>query len=162
MPLDELSYLRMSYIGFDGQPHHGEMVVATSVAPAVLSVFRQLFAQRFPIRSMQLVDEFGGSDDASMTADNTSGFNCRPVTGGGAFSQHSYGKAIDLDPVENPYVGDGEVLPPAGQAFVARPDRPGVLRDGDGAVRAFASIGWSWGGDWTSPTDFQHFSANGR
>ncbi len=161
--LADLAYLRITYVGFDGADHLGEMVVASDVASRVVTVFRRLYALRFPIRNMRLVDDFGGSDDASMAADNTSGFNCRPATGGTAFSQHSYGTAIDLDPLENPYVGgDGSVLPPAGAPFAARPDRPGVLHDGDAAVAAFAAIGWSWGGDWRSPRDFQHFSRNGR
>lgn len=162
VPLSDLSYLRISYLGFDHRPHLGELVVATVVAPQIISAFHALFDSRYPIRQMRLVDDFGGSDDRSMAADNTSGFNCRASTGGSTFSQHSYGAAVDLNPVENPYVGDGVVLPPAGSAYVDRPDEPGVIHDGDDVVRAFASIGWGWGGDWSSPQDFQHFSANGR
>ena len=162
MPLSDLSYLRMTYRGFDGRDHLGEMVVATVVAPQVITVFHRLYQAHWPIRRMTLVDDFRGSDDASMAADNTSGFNCRPSTGGAEFSQHSYGRAIDLDPLENPYVGGGQVLPPAGTSFVDRPDSPGVIHDGDAPTEAFGSIGWSWGGDWSSPQDFQHFSANGR
>ncbi len=162
VPLTALSYLRLAFIGFDGQSHLGEMVVATAVAPQIVSVFERLFAGRYPIRRMSLVDDYGGDDDRSMAADNTSGFNCRPSTGGSSFSQHSYGEAVDVNPLENPYVGGGEVLPPAGSAFVDRPDEPGVIHDGDVVVSAFASIGWRWGGDWSSPQDFQHFSANGR
>ncbi len=162
VPLSALSYLRISYRGFDGRYHVGEMVVATKTAKQVISVFHLLFDQGYPVRRMALVDDFGGNDDASMAADNTSGFNCRQITGGTGFSQHSYGQAIDLDPVENPYVGGGQVLPPAGSAFLGRPDSAGVIHHGDATVAAFASIGWSWGGDWSSPHDFQHFSANGR
>ena len=162
VPLSDLSYLRVTYRGFDGAVHLGEMVVATSVAAQITGVFRLLFRQRYPIRSMRLVDDFGGSDDASMTADNTSAFNCRPSTGGSTFSQHSYGAAVDVNPVENPYVGGGQVLPPAGSAYARRPDVAGVIHDGDAVVAAFGSVGWTWGGDWSGPRDYQHFSANGR
>ncbi|SDO93623.1 D-alanyl-D-alanine carboxypeptidase [Nakamurella panacisegetis] len=162
VPRSALSYLRMTYVDFDGRDHQGEMVVATAVAPQVITAFRQLYDARWPIRRMRLVDDFRGSDDASMAADNTSGFNCRRSTGGTRFSQHSYGRAVDLDPLENPYVGNGQVLPPAGTAFVGRPDVPGVIHDGDAATTAFGSIGWAWGGNWSAPQDFQHFSANGH
>jgi hypothetical protein len=160
VPLSELSDLTLSYVGFDGRSHTGEMVVASAVADDVITVFRALYRSRFPIRRMQLVDDFGGNDDASMAADNTSGFNCRPTTSGASWSQHSYGRAVDVDPVENPYVDGDTVLPTA--RFADRPDAPGVIHDGDAAVRAFAAVGWSWGGDWSSPTDYQHFSQNGR
>ncbi len=162
VPLRALTYLRMIYRGFDGRDRLGEMVVATGSAAAVVSVFRRLYTARFPIRSMALVDAFKGSDDASMAADNTSAFNCRRVTGGTQFSQHSYGQAIDLDPLENPYVSGGLVLPPAGARFVGRPAVGGVIHGEDVAVQAFAAIGWKWGGNWTSPRDYQHFSATGR
>jgi hypothetical protein len=160
--LSDLSYLRLTYLGFDGATHLGEMVVAATAARQVTAVFEQLFQHRYPIRSMKLVDGFGGSDDDSMAADNTSAFNCRHITGGSAFSQHSYGDAVDVNPVENPYVSNGQVLPPAGSAYADRPDTAGVIHDGDAVVAAFASVGWTWGGDWSSPHDYQHFSANGR
>ena len=162
VPLADLSYLRLSYVDFHGDPHIGELVVARSVANQMVAVFRQLYRHRFPIRRMSLVDDFGGSDNASMAADNTSGFNCRPSTGSSSFSQHSYGLAVDVNPTENPYVGDGTVLPPAGSAFASRPDEPGVLHDDDVVVLAFASIGWHWGGEWNGVKDYQHFSADGR
>jgi hypothetical protein len=162
VPLSDLAYLRLTYRGFDGATHLGEMVVARTAAPRLTAVFERLFQHRYPIRSMKLVDSFGGSDDDSMAADNTSAFNCRQITGGSAFSEHSYGDAVDVNPVENPYVGGGEVLPPAGSAYVDRPDAAGVIHDGDPVVAAFASVGWTWGGDWSSPRDYQHFSPNGR
>ncbi|WP_230313452.1 M15 family metallopeptidase [Nakamurella alba] len=160
VPLSELTYLTMTYRGFDGEAHTGEMVVATAVADDVVEVFRQLYAAGFPIARMRLVDDFGGDDDASMAADNTSAFNCRRTTSGSGWSQHSYGRAIDINPVENPYLSDDLVLPT--DEFVDRPEAPGVIRDGDACVQAFASVGWSWGGDWSDPVDYQHFSQNGR
>ncbi|WP_240615731.1 M15 family metallopeptidase [Nakamurella deserti] len=160
--LAELRYLTVTHRGADGSDHTGGMVVAASVADDVVAVLRQVYDAGYPITSMRVVDDFGGDDDASMAADNTSAFNCRPVTGGGGFSEHSYGTAIDLNPVANPYVRGDTVLPPAGREFRTRPDRPAVLHAGDAVVTAFAAAGWEWGGSWTSPTDYQHFSVNGR
>ena len=112
---------------------------------------------------MVLVDRYGASDDRSMAADNTSAFNCRRVEGSTAWSEHSYGRAIDVNPLENPYISRRGVLPPAGRAFLDRSlRRRGMIHAGDAVVRAFASVGWGWGGAWTSPRDYQHFSATGR
>jgi poly-gamma-glutamate synthesis protein (capsule biosynthesis protein) len=112
---------------------------------------------------MRLVDDYGGSDDASMDADNTSAFNCRNVAGTSRWSEHAYGRAIDINPVENPYVAGSHVSPAAGRAFLDRSQRrPGVVRAGDAVVRAFARVGWGWGGDFSSAQDYQHFSASGR
>jgi hypothetical protein len=164
--LADLRYVTVTHLGFDGAPHQGELVVSARVADQVVIVFGQLYAIGFPIASMRLVDDFAvdgtASDDASMAADNTSAFNCRPVTGGTGWSEHSFGEAIDLNPVENPYVSGGTVLPPAGAAHLDRAPAPGVITPDDPVVQAFASIGWAWGGDWSDPTDFQHFSASGR
>jgi hypothetical protein len=160
--LADLRYLTVTYRGFDDADHTGELVVAASVAADVTDVFQQLYDAGFPIASLRLVDDFGGSDDDSMAADNSSAFNCRPVTGGGGFSEHSYGTAIDLNPVENPYLSGSLVLPPAGRQFTDRPDAPGVIQPGDAVVTAFASHGWTWGGTWSGPIDYQHFSASGR
>lgn len=162
VPLADLRYLTVGYWGFDGLAHQGELVVAESAAAGVIAVFGQLYLARYPINSMRLVDEYAADDNASMTADNTSAFNCREVTGGGGFSEHSTGLALDLNPRENPYLSDGIVLPPSGSDFISRPAAPGVIHDGDTVVLAFAQIGWSWGGRWTDPIDYQHFSASGR
>jgi hypothetical protein len=112
---------------------------------------------------MELVDVYGGDDDRSMEANNTSAFNCRRVTGGTSFSQHSYGTAIDLNPLPNPYVRGDTVLPPAGRAYLDRTDvRQGMIVDPGPVVGAFAVIGWEWGGNFTALKDYQHFSENGR
>jgi hypothetical protein len=162
--MEDLSLLAMDYWGLDGSVHVGEMVVNRSVAADVLKVFGMLFDARFPIARMDLVDEYGGDDDLSMAADNTSAFNCRRVTGGTAWSEHAYGWAIDINPVQNPYVtGGGTVLPPAGGKYLDRSKKPpGMIHAGDRVVRAFASIGWEWGGNWTAFHDYQHFSATGK
>jgi len=164
VPIDDLRLLALDYLGFDGKVHQGEMVVNATVARDVIAVFRRLFDARFPIERMVMVDEYGGDDDRSMAANNTSAFNCRAVTGGTAWSEHSYGWAIDVNPVQNPYVTNGGmVLPPAGAAYVDRDaDAPGMIHAGDDVVGAFASIGWWWGGNWSSFEDYQHFSATGR
>ena len=164
MPWRELRYLRLSYVGFDGQSHTGELVVAAAYANDVIGVFRTLYDARWPVRRMGLVDAYGGDDDRSMAADNTSGFNCRRVKGSKAWSDHALGAAIDINPVENPYVTGSSVAPRGSGPFAVVDRAPGALvpdgtiRADDVVVRAFAAIGWEWGGSWSEP-DFQHFSA---
>ncbi len=161
--IGELRLLSLSHWGFDGHVHPGRLIVDARQATRVVRVFRALFAGRYPIRRMRLVEAYGSSDDRSMAADNTSGFNCRRVEGSSSWSEHAYGRAIDVNPVENPYVVGAHVSPPAGAAFVSRTRRArGMIHAGDAVVRAFAAIGWRWGGSWTSPKDYQHFSATGR
>ncbi|GAA3511255.1 hypothetical protein GCM10023075_73270 [Streptosporangium album] len=156
----------MTYWGFDGRPHTGELVVNRSVTGQVVSAFKKLYGQRFPIRQMRRVDVYKGSDDASMAADNTSAFNCRRVETSGSWSQHAYGLAIDVNPRENPYIHPypgGTVDPANAKDYVRRPlHRPGVINPGDDVVSAFKKIGWGWGGSWSSEKDYQHFSQNGR
>jgi D-alanyl-D-alanine carboxypeptidase len=157
----QLRRLEVSYWGFDRKRRVGSIVVRDTAARDVLSVFRKLYAARFPIRRLRLVEAYKGSDDASMAADNTSGFNCRYVSGSRRWSQHAYGLAIDINPVENPFVHGGRVEPPAGRRYLDRTRvRPGMVVTGDVVVRAFAAIGWRWGGRWSTP-DYQHFSATG-
>jgi D-alanyl-D-alanine carboxypeptidase len=158
----QLRRLDVSYWSFDGKRRLGSIVVRETAARRVLSVFRRLYAARFPIRRLRTVEAYKGSDDASMAADNTSGFNCRFVEGTRRWSQHAFGLAIDINPVENPYVSGSGVSPPAGRRFLDRSNRRrGMVVEGDVVVRAFASVGWSWGGRWTSSKDYQHFSATG-
>lgn len=160
----ELRVVRLSYWGFDGKRHVGALVVNRAVTVDVATVFRILYRARFPIRRMTPVAAFGGSDDRSMAVDNTSGFNCRYVVAPGPkrWSVHAYGEAIDVNTVENPYLEGGRVLPPAGSAYADRAHlRPGMAVAGGALVRAFASVGWSWGGRWTASPDWQHFSKTG-
>jgi len=166
VPWQQLRYLRLGYVGFDGRSHSGELVVAARYARDVVDVFRTLYDARWPIRRMRLVDTYGGDDDESMAADNTSGFNCRRVKGSTKWSDHALGVAIDLNPAENPYLTGSSVAPPGSRRYAAL-DRSagavvprGIIRSDDVVVRAFESIGWEWGGTWTDP-DFQHFSAAG-
>ena len=158
----QLRRLEVSYWDFGRRRRVGEIVVRSSAARDVLSVFRKLYAARFPVRRLRSMEAYRGDDDASMAADNTSGFNCRFVSGTTRWSQHAYGLAIDVNPVENPYVHGGLVEPPAGRRYLDRSRRrPGMVVSGDVAYRAFAAIGWRWGGHWRSAKDYQHFSATG-
>jgi poly-gamma-glutamate synthesis protein (capsule biosynthesis protein) len=167
VPWRDLRYLQLSYIGFDGRSHVGELVVAEAYARDVVTVFRKLYQARWPIRRMRLVDDYRGDDDRSMAADNTSGFNCRRVTGSTTWSDHAFGAAIDLNPVQNPYLTGSSVAPPGSRPFAALDRAPGAavpegtIRFDDVVVRAFSAIGWEWGGSWARP-DFQHFSATSR
>jgi hypothetical protein len=136
--LARLRYLRIAYHGFDGRIHTGELIANRSAVRPLKRAFASLYRSRFPIRRMRLVDDYGGSDYRSIEADNTSAFNCRRATGQSRWSQHANGRALDVNPIEN--------LAYAGGAL----------------VRAFNRIGWGWGGTWSDPKDYQHFSANGR
>ena len=161
--LGQLRLLRLSYWGFDHAVHQGQLIVNVSAARPLARAFGLLFAARYPIRQMRAVDVFGGSDKRSMRADNTSAFNCRRIPGTMVWSEHAYGLAVDINPFQNPEVAGGAVDPPAAAAWANRPRRsPAVIRHGDAVWRAFISVGWLWGGDWASPKDYQHFSANGR
>jgi D-alanyl-D-alanine carboxypeptidase len=159
-----LRLLTLSYWGFDGRLHTGRLVVNADVTGAVVSVFHRLFDARFPIRRMRPVDDYGGSDFRSIEADNTSSFNCRAATGSTHWSEHAYGHAIDVDPIENPYVDGGQTSHAASRPYLDRSrHRPGMAYPGGVLVRAFASVGWGWGGSWSgSVHDYQHFSVSGR
>jgi hypothetical protein len=158
-----LRYLRIAYHGFDGRVHAGEMVASVAAVKPLKRAFAGLFRSRFPIRRMRLVDDYGGSDYRSIEADNTSAFNCRRVTGGSRWSQHAYGLALDVNPIENPYVSNGRTAHPASRRYLDRSrHRRGMAYPGGSLVAAFDAVGWGWGGRWSDPTDYQHFSSNGR
>jgi hypothetical protein len=164
--LDDLRLLRIGYRGFDGRDHVGRMIVAAASVPATRRAFGTLFRARFPIRRMRLVDDYGASDFRSIEADNTSAFNCRPATGSTRFSEHAFGRAVDVNPIENPYVyPNGTTTHAASRPFLDRTQhRRGMSFRGGVLVRAFAAAGWGWGGSWRPPsaTDYQHFSSTGR
>jgi hypothetical protein len=159
----ELRYLTMSFWGFDGKTHTGEMIVNTAHAEGVTTVFGKLFAARFPLEEMRVTSR--PELDAPPTGDgnNTTAFVCRPTVGQTTWSAHAYGLAIDVNPFCNPYLKGQLVLPELASSYVDRRNiRPGMVFRGDATVNAFKAIGWSWGGDWTSPLDLQHFTATGR
>ncbi|MEU0314888.1 M15 family metallopeptidase [Nocardioides sp. NPDC006273] len=159
----ELAWVRMRFWGFDGARHTGEMLINARVAEDVVGVFRRLYEARFPIEQMDITTK--AALDAPPTGDGngTGGFVCRPSVGQTSFSQHAYGLAIDLNPFQNPYVKGDRVIPELARWYLDRPrEAPGMIHPDDVVVRAFAEIGWEWGGDWSSLKDYQHFSENGR
>jgi hypothetical protein len=159
----DLRLVTVTHLRFDGTTAQGQLVVHRDAAAAVVRVFRSLLAARFPVAQVRTVEVYGSDDARSMAANNTSAYNCRRTTGGTGWSEHAYGRALDLNPVQNPYVRRATVLPAAGRAFLDRSRRrPGMVLAGGPVVRAFAAVGWRWGGSYTSLKDYQHFSANGR
>ncbi len=159
----DLRWLRVTFRGFDGERHTGELLVATDVVDDLQTVFARLWRARFPLEELRITrrDEL----DAPPTGDgnNTGAFVCRPVTGGTSYSEHAYGRAVDVNPFQNPYVRDDLVLPELASAYLDRGRRsPGMVRAGGPVVATFAAVGWEWGGDYRSLKDYQHFSLTGR
>ncbi|HVW11963.1 MAG TPA: M15 family metallopeptidase [Bryobacteraceae bacterium] len=156
---DDLRQLTLSYWNFDQMPMTGVLVVDRDVAQEVVGIFRELFQHGFLIEKMTPVEDYQGSDDASMAANNTSAFNCRDVTGQpGKFSNHSWGRAIDINPLTNPYVKGDKVLPPAGRQYLDRTKAfPGSILADSFIVKLFGEKGWTWGGSWGDRKDYQHF-----
>lgn len=161
--LGSLRALRVSHIDFRGRLRTGTIVVHRDVAGEVVDVMRRLYVARVPIRRMVPIERFGGSDFRSIEADNTTAFNCRFVDGTRRWSEHASGRAIDINPIENPYVSGGRTSHRASIPYVRRsPARPGMATNGAALVRAFDAVGWGWGGRWRGVKDFQHFSESGR
>lgn len=160
----DLRQLTLTYRGFDKGIHTGTLIVNRELADDVIRMFRELYRHNFAIERMVPVEEYDGSDDASMAANNTSAFNCRDATGKpGVFSNHSWGRAIDINPLTNPYVKGDKVLPPGGRKYLDRTKEfPGsILKDGF-VVHLFESDGWTWGGGWPDRQDYQHFEKPSR
>jgi len=163
-PMDALRLVEVVHWTFEeGQTARGQLVVHHRAVEPITDAFRAAFDEGFPIRSVRPVSEFGGSDAASMAADNTSAFNCRKVKGTSAWSERSTGRAIDVNPRENPWARGGKVDPPEGAPFVDRAEvRPGMLTADSAMTRSMLASGWGWGGQWSSLKDWQHFSESGR
>ena len=156
--LSDLRYLRLSYVDFEGGDQVGELVCNKAVADDLLAIFKALYEARYPIRSIRLIDDFGGDDEASMAADNTSCFNYRRKTGMRELSKHARGLAIDINPFENPYVRPSRVRPAGAAAFADRTKEfPHKIDKDDLCYRLFREHGFSWGGSWRSVQDYQHF-----
>jgi len=154
---DALRYVRLAHVTFDGGVAEGELVVATDLAARAVCVFRRLYALGFPIRGMRLVDDFAASDDRSMSADNSSAFNFRVIAGTNVLSQHALGRAIDINPVENPWRRPDRIAPDEGRAFADRAQiRPGMIVRPGPVVSVFDELGWEWGGDWRHAFDDHH------
>ena len=156
--LSDLRYLRLSYVDFDGQEQVGELVCNKAIAEDLMAIFQALYEARYPIRSIRLIDDFGGDDEASMAADNTSCFNYRRKTGMRELSKHALGLAIDINPFENPYVRPSRVRPAGASVYADRTkDFPHKIDKEDLCYKLFRARGFSWGGSWRSVQDYQHF-----
>jgi hypothetical protein len=161
--LGALRVLTLPFIDFAGDAREGELVVAKEVAEEVLAIFELLHHVRFPIRCMEPIEAYGGDDEASMAADNTSAFNFRTIPGSNALSHHALGLAIDINPRENPMIVRGVVHPASAAPYVDRtPERPGMILESGDVVAAFRRAGWFWGGEWTDLPDYHHFSKRPR
>jgi D-alanyl-D-alanine carboxypeptidase len=170
VPLSGLRLLTVSYRGFDGRMYTGQLVVNRSAAAPLARVFGQLYRIGFPIRHMSVSDAYGPKGSRPADGDVSASFECRqavpsPCVGGrgtGSWSEHAFGEAVDLNPLENPYVGCGQSRDPASRPYFDRSrHRPGMVTPA--VVRAFRSIGWGWGGSWSGSTkDYMHFSASGH
>lgn len=163
--LRQLRLLTLTYRSYRGETRTGQLVANRDAAADLERAFRVMYRTDFPIRRMRLVDHYGGSDMRSITANNTSAFNCRAVPGSGTWSEHAYGRAVDINPVQNPYwrIASGYVEPTRGRTFLDRSRRhPGMIHEGDAVVAVFDRMGWGWGGRWQSLRDWQHFSVSGR
>ncbi len=160
----DLRQVEVPYLDFHRRPAQGILIVHKDVAREVAGIFQDLFQHGFQIERMEPVETYDGNDDRSMAADNTSAFNCRDITGQpGKFSNHSWGRAIDINPLINPYVKGDKVLPPDGRRYLDRNRaHPGSIQTGSYIVRLFARHGWTWGGSWKDRQDYQHFEKPAR
>jgi hypothetical protein len=167
--LSGLRVLTVATWGFDGRPHTGQLIVSDRAAAPLRRVFDRLYALRFPIRHVRLADMYGAAAGRPADGDVTASFECRqavpsPCTGGtgtGTWSEHAYGEAVDLNPVENPYVGCGMTRDRSALAYLDRSRlRPGMVTPA--VVDAFRAVGWGWGGAWSGSKDYMHFSATGH
>jgi hypothetical protein len=159
----DLSWVRLSFWGFDDARHTGELLVHRSAARNLVQVFGTLYAARFPLEEMRITTKAEQTAPPTGDGNNTGAFNCRAARGTTTYSEHAYGRAVDVNPFQNPYLKGDLVLPERASAYRDRSwRRPGMILAGGPVVRAFARIGWEWGGNWRSLKDWQHFSATGR
>jgi len=155
---DYLTYLTVTHVNFYGESVLGHLIVAADIGDEVLDIFREIYEGGFPIHSIQLIDYFDASDYLSMAANNSHAFNFRYIAGTTTISRHGFGIAIDINPIQNPYIRGDTIWPAAGVDYVDRTNvRPGMIIPGDVVYTAFISRGWTWGGYWTRPRDYHHF-----
>ncbi|MCR5685413.1 MAG: M15 family metallopeptidase [Lachnospiraceae bacterium] len=161
--LSELKYIHVLHTGFDGRMHVGEMIVGSEIAADVLEIFKELYEIGYPIEKMRLIDEYGADDERSMEDNNSSAFCYRTVAESKSLSKHAYGMAIDINPFYNPYHytrADGSLFlqPEGSQKYIDRDlDEPYMIKQGDACYRIFTSHGFTWGGEWNTKKDYQHF-----
>lgn len=157
---NQLRRVNLAHIDFEGRTQRGDLVLHRDLVPEVIAIFDELYRMGYPIAKMRALDHYpDASDELSMEDNNTSAFNCRRIPGSGSWSLHAYGRAIDINPVLNPFIDrSGAVEPTNAAPYVDRRRvDPGTLHDGGSAVRAFTQRGWKWGGHWRTPLDYQHF-----
>lgn len=148
----ELRLIPVMYHGFDGHEHRGQLVLHRELIDDVLSIFEELFSREFPLQSVIPIVAFGWDDTLSMIANNSSAFNYRTISGTGRLSSHALGRAIDINPVQNPCVTEQKVAP---RGATYDPGVAGTVTEE--VANLFRMRGWVWGGDWTSLRDWQHF-----
>lgn len=152
--LNRLVLISVQYTGFDGLDHQGQLLVHEELAVEVRAIFSELHRLQFPIEKVIPISAYQWSDAASMADNNSSCFNYRNAVNSDRLSKHAAGRAIDINPMLNPYQKGNQVLPLGAEYH---PDRPGTLVRGSAEVRAFTSRGWRWGGSWRTLKDYQHF-----
>ena len=156
--ISNLSYLKITYFGFDNESHIGEMIVNKKLASEVLDIFKEVYEKKYPIEKIRLIDVYGADDELSMQDNNTSAFCYRVVANTSSLSNHSYGNSIDVNPLYNPYISGKIISPNNAKEYVDRTiNKIGVIKKGDDLYNAFISRGWTWGGEWKNKKDYQHF-----
>jgi D-alanyl-D-alanine carboxypeptidase len=159
----ELRYVTVGFRGFDGRAHTGELIVHRDVADDVVTVFARLFAAGFPMERMRVTSPAEAAAKPTGDGNTTAAFVCRPVRGSTVWSAHAYGRAIDVNPFHNPYRSGSRVIPELATAYLDRGRRlPGMITATGPVVAAFRAVGWTWGGSWTTPKDYMHFSSTGH
>ena len=165
VPLENLRYLRITHIDFKGKDVRGEIIIHKDVSKEMTEIFETLYEIGYPVYKMKLVSDYKGNDWQSIELGNTSAFNCRAATGSKKWSKHSYGKAIDINPIENPYIArSGRISHKASLQYRKRVHKKSTYADkalllkNDKATKIFEKYGWKWGGDWSGVKDYQHFS----
>lgn len=159
IPLADLAYITVSHWNQEGKILQGELICHKNLASEFVSIFEELFEAHYPIEKMQLIDDYNADDELSMQANNSSAFCSRTVVGYlNIFSEHSYGGAIDINPLVNPFIKGTLILPKEGASFTDRSQEiPGMIQEGDACYQAFIKRGYKWGGDWKKLKDYQHF-----
>ena len=153
-----LTYLTVTHVDFNGDDRLGHIIVADEIGDEVLEIFKEIYEAGFPIYRMRLIDFYGADDYYSMADNNSVGFNFRYIAGTRVLSRHAFGMAIDINPIQNPFIRGDIVWPEAGREYLDRSNvRPGMIVPGDAVYTAFTDRGWTWGGNWLVPIDYHHF-----
>ncbi len=162
VPINDLRCVSISHWGFDEQIHHGSLIIHEKVAEEVIEIFKEIFNNQFPIEKMMFVDLYEGSDELSAQDNNSYSFCSRSITGmTGVFSKHSYGLAIDINPLYNPYFRGELLVPKTSAQYLDRENKvKGMIDPDTTCYQAFIKRGWKWGGDWKESrgyVDYHHF-----